>query len=63
MGNPIFDYEDGDFIIRTSGDMGIDTDGNIQMRLGDNLSLDVDSGEVHFNSGWSNNEDENSSLF
>ncbi len=63
MGNPIFDYEDGDFIIQTSDNMGIDTDGNTHMRLGDNMSLDVDMGEVHLNSGWSNNEDENSGMF
>lgn len=27
MRNPIFDYDDGDFIYQTSGNMGIDSDG------------------------------------
>ena len=39
MRNPIFDYDDGDFIYQTSGNMGIDSDGNLHMRMGDNISL------------------------
>ena len=34
MRNPIFDYDDGDFIYQTSGNMGIDSDGDLHMRMG-----------------------------
>ena len=56
MRNPIFDYDDGDFIYQTSGNMGIDSDGNLHMRMGDNMVIDMDAGEVHMISGWPNDE-------
>ena len=57
MCNPIFDYDDGDYIYQTSDNMGIDSDGDLHMRMGDNMSMDLESGELHFNSGWKNNYD------
>ena len=38
--------------------MGIDSDGDLHMRLDDNLSMNMDTGELHFNSGWRNDEDD-----
>ena len=38
-----FDFEDGDFAHSIS----------------DNMAMDLDSGELHIISGWSNDEDEN----
>ena len=58
MCNPIFDYDDGDFIYQTSSNMGIDSDGDLHMRMGDNMSMDMDTGELHFNSGWKNDDDD-----
>lgn len=57
MYNPIFDYEDGDFIYQTSSNMGIDSDGDLHMRMGDNMSMNMDTGELHMTSGWKNNDD------
>lgn len=57
MHNPIFDYDNGDFIYQTSENMGIDSDGDIHMRIGDNMSMDLDTCELHFNSGWEDNFD------
>lgn len=57
MCNPIFDYDDGDFIYQTSDNMGIDSNGDFHMRMGDNMSIDMETGELHFNSGWKNNDD------
>lgn len=56
MCNPIFDYDDGDYIYQTSDNMGIDSDGDLHMRMGDNMSMDMKTGELHFNSGWKNND-------
>lgn len=58
MCNPIFDYNDGDFIYQTSSNMGIDSDGNLHMRLDDNMSMDMNTEELHFNSNWKNNVDD-----
>ena len=55
MGKSVFDYNDGDFISSTSS-LGFDSDGNMMMRLGDNMALEVDSGELHIVSSWENEE-------
>lgn len=57
MYNPIFDYDNGDFIYQTSENMGIDSDGDIHIRISDNISMDMDTGELHFNSGWEDDSD------
>jgi hypothetical protein len=31
-----------------SDDMGMDSDGDMMMRVGDNMAMDMDSGELHF---------------
>lgn len=58
MGKPFFDYEDGDFTYSISDNMAIDSDGNLLMRMGDNIAMNMDSGEQHIISGWSNDEDD-----
>lgn len=59
MYNPIFNYDDDNFIYQTSDDTGIDSDGDIHMRISDNMSMDIDTGELHSNSGWQNSDDDN----
>lgn len=56
MSNNIFDYDDGDFLFR-SGDTAFDSDGNMMMRMSDNMAIDMDSGELHLTSSW-DHEDE-----
>ena len=58
MSIPIFYLEDGDFIFSTSGNLGFDSDGNMMMRMSDNMAMDMDSGELHIISGWSDDEDD-----
>ena len=60
MGN-IFDFNDGDFIFSTSGNLGIDTNGDLNMRMGDHMSMDLNTGELHLNTGWKSNYDEDES--
>lgn len=59
----IFDYDDGDFIHSTGGNMGIDSNGNMHMRMGDNMSMDMESGDIHFTSGWPDDNDSFSNSF
>ena len=58
MSKPIFDLEDRDFIFSTSGNLGFDSDGNMMMRMSDNMAMDMDSGDIHFTSSWDNDEDD-----
>ena len=51
MGNPIIDLNDGGIII-PSGNIGIGTDGDMHMRMGDNMSMDMRTGEMHVNTVW-----------
>lgn len=57
MCNTIFDYDDEDYIYHTSGNMGFDSDGNPHLRMGNNMSMNTDAGELHFNSNWQNDDD------
>ena len=50
---PIFDIEDGDFLVKTSDNMAYDSEGNMMMKIGRNMVMDMDSGDIHFVSGWS----------
>lgn len=47
MCNPIFDYDEGNFIYPTSRNMGIDSDGDFYMCMGDNMSMDSDTRELY----------------
>ena len=58
MGKSFFDYEDGDFGFAISDNIALDSDGNMMMRMSDNMAIDMDSGDIHFISGWSNDDDE-----
>ena len=58
MGKHFFDYEDGDFAHIFSDNMAIDSDGDMLMRMGDNIAMDMETGDLHFISGWSNDDDE-----
>ena len=60
MRNIIFDYDEGDFIFPTSGNMGINSNCNLHKRMGDNMSMDMETGDLHFTSGWKNEDDDNS---
>ena len=57
MSNPIFDYDDGDFIFNHSGNMAFDSDGDMMLRLSDDMAMDMDSGEIHITSSWQDDEE------
>lgn len=58
MEKHFFDYNDGDFSHVISHNMAIDSNGDFLMRMGDNMAMDMDSGELHFISGWSDDNDD-----
>ena len=57
MSKRFFDYDDGDFLMSISDNMAMDSDGNLMMRMSDNMAMDMDSGDIHFISGWSDDEE------
>ena len=58
MTRHFFDYDDGDFAHSISDNMAIDSDGDLLMRMGDNMEMDMDSCELHFTSGWSDDDED-----
>lgn len=58
MKNPIYDYDDGDFIFNSSDNIAIDSDGDMMMRISDNMAMDMDSGELHLTSSWFDDDDD-----
>ena len=38
--------------------MAIDSDGNMMMRMSDNMAMDLDSGDIHIISSWSNDDED-----
>ena len=58
MKNPIWDIDDGDCMFQTSDNMAIDSDGHMMMRMSNNMAMDMDSGDIHFTSSWSRDQDD-----
>ncbi|MEF2766074.1 MAG: hypothetical protein U0N43_12430 [Mediterraneibacter sp.] len=58
MNKNFFNYDDGDFVHTISDNTAIDSDDNLLIRMGDNMATDMVTGDLHFVSGWSDNEDE-----
>ena len=58
MDKHFFDYEDDDFACSISDNIAIDSDGDLLIRMGDDMAMDMDSGELHIISGWYNDEDD-----
>ena len=52
----IFDFSDGDFIFPMNDKMGMDMNGDLHLRMGDNFSLNLDDGDIHFTSPWDKND-------
>ena len=52
-----FDFFKGKFGFKMSDDMGMDSDGDMMMRVGDNMAMDMDSGELHMVTGWDDDDD------
>ena len=55
--SPIFDLDDDDFVFPLSNDMAMDSNGDLMIRLGSNMALDLESGDLHMVMGWNGEED------
>ena len=52
-----FDYTDGDFVFFGSGDMAMDANGDLMLRMGDSMAMDMETGELHIISCWPDDDD------
>lgn len=43
----IFDMEDGDFLMKMSDNMMMDSEGHLMQSLGGGMAMDMDAGELH----------------
>ena len=53
-----FDIFKGKFGFKMSDDMGMDSDGDMMMRVGNNMAMDMDSGELHMVTGWDDDDND-----
>ena len=58
MSKSFFDYEHGNFALSISDNMEIDSDGDLMMRIGDNMAMDMDTGDIHLISSWSTDDED-----
>lgn len=58
MSKMICDMNNGDFLIETSDNTAMNSEGNMMIRLSDNAAMDMNSGEIHCVSSWNDEEDE-----
>ena len=58
MSKNFFDFDDDDFGMSISDNMAVDSEGNFMMRMSDNMAMAMDTGDIHFISGWSDDEDD-----
>lgn len=54
----IFDYNDGAFLFHVSDNMAMDTNGDMMMRMGEGMAMNMATGEIHFTSMWSNKDED-----
>lgn len=43
----IFDMEDGDFLMKMSDNMMMDSEGHLMQSFGSGMAMDMDTGELH----------------
>jgi len=58
MSERIFDFFGSEYLRKTSDNTAVDDDGNTYIKLGDNMAMDTDSGELHITSGWDDTQED-----
>lgn len=58
MSSSIFDFDDNNTIFNIFGRIGMKSNGDMMMKMSDNMAMDLDSGELHATSSWDDDEDD-----
>ncbi len=59
MGKTFLDLESGEFGFDMGGNMLMDSDGDLMMKVGDNMAIDMDNGDLHIISNFGNDSENN----
>ena len=58
MSKRFYDYEDGDFAMSISDNMAIVSNGDLMLRMGDNMAMEMDTCDIHLVSSWPDDDDD-----
>ncbi len=56
MSDPIFDLDSWEPMFRVSDGLAIDAKGRFSMRMGENMAMDMETGELHFTTPWTSED-------
>lgn len=54
--SPLFGLDGDDFVFPLSNNMAMDSDGDLMIRVGSNVALNLESGDLHMIMGWDDDE-------
>ena len=57
MCNRFFDYDEGDFVMSISDNMAMDSNGDLMLRMGNHMAMDMDTGDIHVISLWPDDDE------
>ena len=49
------DFDNGDFCTELSNNTAINSNGQMMIKTGDNMAMNLETGELHVVSGWTDN--------
>ena len=56
MRDPVFNLDNWEPMFPIGDGMAVDSEGNFKIRMGDNLAMDMDTGELSFTSPWASSD-------
>ena len=59
MNDPVYDFNSGEVLFTLDNKLAVDLEGKMKLRVADNMSMDTESGSLHFTSPWEKPFDEN----
>ena len=57
MGKWVLDYDDNELLHTFNDGTAVDKDGNVHMRITEDLSVDLETDELHYTPGWEKDDD------
>lgn len=57
MRKRLFDHKDEDYAQTISDNMAMNSDGDLMLCMGEHMAMELDSGELHLVSEWSDDEE------
>ncbi|MBP5283231.1 MAG: hypothetical protein J6Y93_01005 [Treponema sp.] len=59
----ILNMDDGDIIVPVGNGLGMDSEGDLHMRVGEHMSMNMNNGDLHMVSNWEDDDPENCNNF